>query len=563
MSAIVDDHHRRARRAYDRGAWAEACDAYAAADGPASLPADDLRRLAESAYLAGRDEVAEDAWTRAHRAFLEQGEIGAAVRCAFWLGLTLIVGHGDHVRGGGWIARARRLLDDAHLSDGAEHGYVQLTAGLRDLDGGEPHAAHATFVAAARIGDRLADADLSALARLGQGQALLRMGETAGGLELLDEVMVAVAAAPVSPLAVGIIYCAVIIACQQAQDLTRAQQWTGVLDAWCATQPELVPFRGQCLVHRSQLAQLRGDWSSAVTDADRACGALSDPSGPAGGMAHYQRGELHRLRGEHADAVAAYERAAERGHDPHPGLALLWAAQGRTEAAVAAINRVTAAADGSPGVSDELRSPRPRAELLAAQVEIMLAAGDVDAADAAGHELAALAAVTGTTMTDALAKHAGGAVLLARGQPQPALDLLLSARASWAALHADYEAARTRVLIARALRALDDDDTAAIEATAARRVFEAVGAVPDLGRLGVAPSSPVAPAAALTARELEVVRLMAAGRTNREIAAALVISDKTVARHLHNVFTKLDVPNRSAATAYAYEHHLVEPGYTG
>ena len=553
------DAIEQGRTAFVRRAWSETHRWLAAADAEGTVGPEDLQRLAVSGFLTGRDETAEDAWARAHQAFLDRGDVEAAVRCAFWLGMVLITGQGDEVRGGGWIARAQRLVEASGLRDDAVRGYVLLPGALRALEAGDPELARDAFVEAAEIGQRFEEADLVALARLGQGQSLIRLGEARHGAELLDEVMVEVEGDRVSPLTAGIVYCAVILACQQIFDLPRAQAWTRVLSRWCDEQPDLVRFRGTCLVHRSELAALRGDWDAAVAEADRACRHLADPPDPAVGLAWYQRAELHRMTGQLSSAETAYERAATHGHDPHPGLALLWLARGRTEAAAAAVRRVLGdRRDPYPGVVAEMAGPRPRAEMLAAAVEILVAAGDLPAAGVAADELQRMAGERQTPLCTAVAARALGTVLLAREEPSAALEVLGRARRCWTELQAPYETARTRVLEARALRALGDDDTAAIEERAAAGVFDEVGAALDLARLEVPPAGDTSePAGGLTAREIEVVRLVAAGRTNREVADALVISDKTVARHLHNVFTKLDLPNRSAATAWAYEHGLV------
>lgn len=553
------DQAEQARAAYDRRDWARARDLLAAADGSAGLTPADLGRLAECAYLTGQDASAVDAWARAHQGHLDAGDVAAAARCAFWLGMVLTVGRGDRARGGGWFSRARRLIGDQRVLDVAERGYLKLPEALAELQDGDPRLARDVFVEAVELGERFDEADLVAFGRLGEAQASIRLGEAGRGAELLDEVMVTVEQGDVSSVAAGIVYCAVILACQQLFDLRRAQAWTAALSRWCEAQPDLVPFRGQCLVHRSELATLRGDWTEAVAEAERACARLSDPPDPALGLAWYQRAELHRMAGEDEEAETAYQRAVALGHDPHPGLALLWLAQGRTDAATTAIRRVVAeeAADSHPGVVDEIRGPRSRGEMLAAAVDILLAADDLTAAASAADELDRLADGLDTRLLTATAARAAGAVLLAQGDPVAAMSALDRARRCWVEVEAPYESARTQVLIARALDAVGDAETAAIERRAAADVFAGLGLVGDRDPLAVAAMASTDTPAGLTPREVEVVRLVAAGRTNHEIAETLVISDKTVARHLHNVFTKLDLPNRSAATAWAYEHGLV------
>lgn len=556
----MSDRHaiEQGRRAFTDRKWSEAHRSLVAADATGTIDSEDLERLAVSAFLTGQDATAEDAWARAHWSHLDRGALEDAVRCAFWLGLVLTTGPGDAPRGGGWIARAQRLLQDQE-HESATRGYLLLPSALRELDTGDPGLARDSFIEAAEIGRRFHEPDLIALGQLGQGQALIRTGEARHGAEVLDEVMVEVEGGRVSPITAGIVYCAVLLACQQIYDLPRAQAWTRALSRWCDEQPDLVRFRGPCLIHRSELATLRGDWDTAVAEADRACTRLADPTDPAVGLAWYQRAELHRMKGQLASAEAGYEQAVARGQEPHPGLALLWLAQGRTDAAAAAISRIVRDCPAPyPGVTDEATGPRPRAAMLAAAVEILVAAGDLPAAGSAAEELELMARQHATTLFTAVAGRATGTVQLARDEPSSALESLGRARKCWTELQATYEEARTRMLVARALRALGDEDTASIEERAAAAVFGRVGAALDLERLGASIGTvPVDPVAGLTGREIEVIRLVAAGRTNREVADELVISDKTVARHLHNVFTKLDLPNRSAATAWAHEHDLV------
>ncbi len=368
-------------------------------------------------------------------------------------------------------------------------------------------------------------------------------------MKLFDEVMVSVTAGEISPIPAGIVYCAVIDACMVACDLRRAAEWTEALHDWCAAAPDLVPYRGQCLVHRSQILQAHGAWSDAMSEAERARVRLSEPAHPALGLALYQQGELHRLRGQFAEAERAYRAASEQGRDPAPGLALLRLAEGNVEAAAAAVRRMV----------EESRGRLDRPPMLAAAVEVLLAAGDVDGARAAGDELTEIARAPGAPLLlRAMADYASGSVLLAAGDPSAALAALRRAYSGWRDLQMPYDAARARVQIARSCRAHGDEDAAVLELAAARDAFRGLGAGPDLTRVGaLAGSTDTKRSAGLTDRECEVLRLVATGRTNREIAAELVISEHTVARHLQNIFMKLDLSSRAAATAYAYENGLV------
>jgi DNA-binding CsgD family transcriptional regulator len=538
---------------HDRGDRARA-DAFvhlAAAAEDSPLEIDDLERQAAAAYLAGRADESVDLWATAHHECVRRADVARGARCAFWLAFILL-NRGQLAHGGGWVDRGQRLLDDGEV-DCVEHGYLRYCTALRLVFEGDIPPAQAGFGEAVEIGRRFSDPQLETLARIGEGRCLIYLGEISKGVALLDEAMVAVGAKEVSPIAEGDAYRTVIDGCHELFDVRRMQEWTTALSLWCEAQPQLVMYRGLCFIHRAEIMLLRGEWSDAMDELENALVRLADPmSSPELGAAFYLRAEIHRLRGEIEEAAQAYRRANEMGHEPQPGLALLRLAQGCIEAAMAAIRRVL----------EEAEDPMSRSRVLGAYVEIALAAGDVQAAKSAAEELSVIAGDLESPYLQAVAEYATGAALLADNEPRNALVLLRRAWMHWRDLEASYQAARVRVPIAQACRALGDEDGAEMELDAAHFVFKGLAATPDVRRvLELSQVGVPRTAGGLTAREVEVLLLIAAGRTNRAIATELVISEKTVASHVSHIFTKLDLTSRAAATAYAYEHDLVQtPG---
>ena len=199
----------------------------------------------------------------------------------------------------GWLARAERILDDTSI-DSVVRGYLLIPAAIQRVVQGDPEAAHGLFARANDIANRFNDRDLATLACHGRGRALMHLGQVAEGVALLDEAMAAVIAGDVSPILAGDIYCSVLEACHETFDLRRAHEWTTSLSQWCATQPDLVRYRGECLLYRAEVEQLRGRWNEAAEDARHACTLLA--SRPMAGGAFYRLGEVHRLRGEYPEA---------------------------------------------------------------------------------------------------------------------------------------------------------------------------------------------------------------------------------------------------------------------
>jgi DNA-binding CsgD family transcriptional regulator len=542
----------KGREAFARHKWREAYAQLSAADRELSLEVTDLERLATAAYLVGEDVHATTIWTRAHHRLVDQGNVERAARWGFWLSLSLLLAS-EIARSTGWLARSQRLLKDRQ-EDCVEHGYGLIVTGLLAMGKGDIQSAGASFDQALALAEQFADQDLLALGLLGKGQSMVLSNHISDGVAQLDEAMVAATAGEVSPVLTGIIYCAVILICQRIFDLRRAREWTAQLDSWCASQPDLVPYRGQCLVHRSEVLQLKGDWTEALAEVVKAREHLADRSEATVGRAFYQQGELHRLRGEFAQAEEMYGEAGRYGCEPQPGLSLLRLAEGKHDAAAAAIRGVVDAATSPKGPG----AGSSRAKLLAPYVEILIATGDLGAARAAADELTQIATAFDAPLLLATCAHATGAVLFAEGKMKAAFALLREAWASWQKLDMPYESARTGMLIGRVCQGLDDHETARMHFDAALSVFRRLGAVPDLAEFQrLTATRDAGPLSALTDRELEVLSLVAAGETNRQIAGVLGISEHTVARHLSNIFDKLDVTSRTAASAFAHKHKLV------
>jgi len=533
----------KARQAWTRRSWVNVYRWLSAADQASPLGGDDLELLATSAYLIGRDLDFHRFLERAHHADVNAGNQVRAARRAFWLGLTSLL-RGEIGLATGWLSRARRLIES---HDCVEQGYLLLPVAEQYLAEGNGEAAHGTSNSAAAIAHRFGDADLMACARHLQGRAFIQQGQIKAGLALLDEAMLAVIAGELSPIVTGLIYCSVIETCQKVYALSRAREWTFAMARWCEQQPEMVAFTGTCLVRRAEILQVHGAWWDAMAEACRACERSEQAKRKPPGAAFYQQAEIHRLRGNFPAAEEAYGRASRLGYEPQPGLALLRMAQGRIDAACASIRRVVNAAS----------DPFEQTKLLPAYIEIMLAKGDVQEAGGACRDLEQLAEKIDADVVRAMAAQSRGAVELSEGDARAALPALRRAFEAWQQVEAPYAAARVRVLLALSCQSLGDGETSALELGAARAAFEQLGAAPDLARLDATEKAATSTHRhPLTTRELQVLRLIAAGKTNKTMAVELSLSERTIDRHVSNILTKLNVPSRAAATAYAYDHKL-------
>jgi DNA-binding NarL/FixJ family response regulator len=418
----------------------------------------------------------------------------------------------------------------------------------KELRAGNDAAAAAFAAQSLAIGERCCDLDLIAFARCYLGRALVRQGRIEEGIASLDEAMLPVVDGKLSPVVTGLIYCNLIEACRQIYAFDRSREWTAALSNWCGSQPQLVQFNGICMLHRAEIMEMNGAWQEAVAEARRAASSLvRNIRKETTAGAAYQEAEIHRLRGEFTAAEELYRTASRLGLEPQPGMALLRLMQGGAEQAAATMRRVLATTE----------TPLGRARLLPAVVEIMIAAGATDEAREAAQELQATADRFATDILVAMASQARGEIELNDGNASAALGHFRAALVTWQHAGAPYLEARLRVLAGLACRALGDEDSAGLEFDAARAVFTELGAAPELARISALTVPNNARQHGLTRREIEVLGLVATGKTNRLIASDLGLSEKTVDRHLSNIFDKLAVNSRAAATAFAFQNGLL------
>ena len=540
---------RDARTAYARRAWADAFELLRESDEHEPLGVPDLERLMWCAGMLDRDAELFAACERLFKACADEGRNDKAAYWAYFHGFRSFA-LGEQGRASAWMQRAQH---HAQLfgRECAAHGYLLLPLVMRHLGGGDFAGAEDAAARALAIGERCAESDLVAFAKCLLGRASVRQGRVEAGVALLDEAMLAAVGGALTPVVTGLIYCNLIACCRQVYAWERSREWTQVLTDWCDAQPQLVQFNGQCRLHRAEIMELSGEWQDAVAESRRAAQSVARAiSAQTAAGAAYQEAEIHRLRGEFAQAEERFREASRLGLEPQPGMALMRLAQGQAGQAAATLRRVLGAT----------ADPLARARLLPAFVEILLETGVSDEVRDAVAELERIASKFATALLQATAAQARGELQVHEGAAAAGLAHLRAALDTWRDAGAPYMVARLRVLAGKACRVLGDEDGARLEFDAARDTFEQLGAMPDLERLRLllaVPAEPIPAAGGLTRREVEVLRLVAAGKTNKRIALDLSLSEKTVDRHLSNIFDKLQVPSRAAATAFAIQNRLL------
>ena len=505
--------------------------------------ADRLDVLADAAWWLGRLDECIEAREGAYARYDELGDRRRSGQCAVWLYEHYCFKARPAIAGG-WLRRARHALEGD--SESVEYGALRL----REAETAHGSGNLTESAAAAReivdLGRRLRSPDLEAEALQTLGRVLIDDGDPAEGLATLDEAMLFAVEGRLRPYSTGKVYCSLISACEALGDLRRAAEWSEATARWAQRHPFAV-FPGLCRVHLASSLRSRGEWDQAEEQAVRACAELSTLNVANAAAGHAEIGEIRRRLGDLDGAEDAFRRAEQLSGHPQPGLALLRLAQGNVDAARAIIARAL----------DEITWDRlGRARLLPARAQIAVAAGDLAGATEALEELESIASDFASPALAAAALTTHGRVYLAAGE-RSACATLRQAADRWQELGVPHEVATAQMLHGAACRDAGDLDGASASFAAADTMFAQLGAALDLRDLRTITSTTPELPAGLTKREVEVVRLVASGMTNRQIAGELFLSEKTVARHLSNIFTKIDVTSRSGATAFAFEHRIV------
>ena len=524
-----------ARTAHARRDWHASYQAFARAGEEAVLCTDDLDAMAVAAWRLGRGK---ESLRVAERVFaqLSRTDPSSAAMKAVELGLAWFT-RGDVNIGRGWMNRARRLLDAE--SEGESHGYLVYLEALVAMVSRDADALANRVTTLQGICGRLDSPALTALCRV--AEALAAIGETriADAYALIDEAMLPVLADEVPIDWAGDIYCVVLNQCHRLADLPRMREWTHSMDRWCTDFAASANYGGVCDVHRLQIQAAGDDYRMLEERLAAASSALEEVNGYAAAEGYYQLGEVRRLRGNAEGALAAFARARALGKDPQPGEALLRCAQGDGDRAWTDL-RVALAGEDLSG----------RMRLLHGAVDVALARGSVEEAERHCAEMESGAEAFGTPGFRAWAAHARGAILVQQGQHPDALASLEAALREYRTQQSRYETAQVYEWMAVAHRGLGDEELAAADTATAENIYAQLGVEPAHVCGATTPGG-------LTRREIEILAHIASGATNKQVAEQICISEKTVGRHLANIYAKLGVSSRTAAVTWAYANNVI------
>ena len=524
-----------ARTAHGRRDWHASYEAFTRAGQDTPLGTDDLDAMSTAAWRLGRGKeslrVAERVFAQLARTDPPSAAMKAVDLALAW------VTRGDLNIGQGWMNRARRLLDGT--AEGPTHGYLAYLDAVAAAITGDAQALAEQARVLREMRARLESPAVTALCHVAEALAAIGEARMTEAYGLIDEAMLPVLADQVPIDWAADIYCVVLNQCHRLADLPRMRAWTQSMERWCNDFAASANYGGVCDVHRLQLSAATDDYGLLEHRLVRASRELEEVNSWAAGEGYYQLGEVRRLRGDADGAFAAFSRARALGVEPQPGEALLRCAIGHSDTAWTEL-RVALAGEDRLG----------RMRLLRGAVEVALARNSLDEAERHCSELESGAEAFGTPGFRAWAAHARGALLVQQGRYGEALDALEAALREYRIQQSRYDTAQVYDWMAVAHKALGDDELAAADSATAENIYAQLGVEP-------APVCGQRTPGGLTKREIDILRRVAGGATNKQVAEQICISEKTVSRHLANIYGKLGVSSRTAAVAWAHTNNLL------
>lgn len=465
MTKSVGELIASGQQAMERNDWGEAYDLLHEAAATDGLDPEEFEDLARSAWWSGHPDECIDARERAYAGFIKSDEPQRAALVALDLSQDQFHKNAAAI-GHGWVKRAERLL--AEEPESVEHGWLARARAVIAENDDELDSGHELATSALELGTKYGDPNLQAISLHDLGRITVARGNVEEGMALMDEAMVAAIGGELDALYTGKIYCNMIDICEQLADYRRAGEWSDAAQRWCERAGHSSGFPGVCRIHRAEIMRLRGDWSAAEEEAEKASHELGNFADFAG-EAFYEIGEIRLHMGDYERAEEAFRQAHGTGRDPEPGMAELHLARGNPARAWTLI---------SESLTDA-SAPLKRARLLPAAIEIALATDDVDSARDAVTELASIAEEYGSPALVAHANHGQGAVLMSDGNSEQAVSHLRRAIELWRENDFPYLAAKSRMVLAETYRRQGSLDSAELEFETARTAFEELGAMAD------------------------------------------------------------------------------------